>query len=150
MKQAALAAEDLYAEASKIHIINSIGAIIDNCLLLHSPNRLLIEIESIQKAEVHKRRNLTFNLFFIGCTLPLFYALYVSHFTKLEVLLLSLLIAILLGTGLFVRRSRYTLFIKKFDMDFIEFEINLYCKEDAKKIASMVNRKIRHMRRNKG
>lgn len=149
MKDAAVLPPSLNTEASKIQIINSIGAIIDNSLLLHSPNRLLIEIESIQKAVVYKKRNFLFNLFFIGCTVPLFYALYKNSFTRLEVLLMSIIIVILLGFGFFIKSSRYTLFIKKFDLDFIELEISLYCKEDAKKIASMVNRKIRHMKKNK-
>jgi hypothetical protein len=147
MKDGAVFPQSLNTEASKIQIINSIGAIIDNCLLLHSPNRLLIEIESIQKAEVHKKRNFLFNLFFIGCTVPLFYALYKNSFTRLEVLLMSVLIVILLGCGFFVKNSRYTLLIRKFDLDIIELEISLYCKEDAKKIASLINRKIRHMRK---
>ncbi|UPT71088.1 MAG: hypothetical protein M0D53_01330 [Flavobacterium sp. JAD_PAG50586_2] len=64
MKDAAVLPQKLNTDASKIQMINSIGAIIDNSLLLHSPNRLLIEIESIQRAEVHKKR-ISFSIYFL-------------------------------------------------------------------------------------
>jgi len=134
-------------EVSRIQYINSIGAIIGNHLLLYSPSRLLIDIESIRKAEIHKTRNFFYNIFFIACAIPLFYILANRKFTMLETILISIIATVLSVFAFVIRNSKYKMLIKKLDADFIEIEIERQAKDDAKGIIRLVNKKIRQRRK---
>ena len=132
---------------SKIYHINSIGAIIDNCLLLYSYSKFPIEIETIRRAEILKTKiNSIYKLLFIVCAIPLIWTLFIYHFTQLERFFIYASIAFLFGCAYFIKNSKYILFIRKMNVDCIEFEVNKHSKDDAKKIVNIVNKKIRQLK----
>lgn len=140
--------QDKYYNESKIQHINSIGAVIDDCLLLHAYSKPPIDIHTIRKAEIFKTISVVYNLLFAIGAFGLGMALFLYHFTLLEILFVSVLMAFLLGCAYFFKNSRYTLFIRTTNLDYMEFEVNTRNKEDAKKIVKIVNQKIRQIRRN--
>lgn len=127
----------------RIHYINSIGAIIDNSLMLHTHSKSLIEIDEIRRIEIYKTRSLVYNALFVLCSIPLFYSFLLHEFTIFEKLLNCVLISVLLGMAIIVDNSNYVILIRKFDLNFIEIKVNKNSKEDAKKIAKIINAKIK-------
>lgn len=139
--------EEISSNYTNIQYINSIGALIDNRLLIHSPDRIVIELDRIKKAEIHKTRNFIYNAFFLICALSLVYFLLTCNFTDLEQILISAITVLLLAVAFKIKNAKYILCIKKSDMDFIRLEINHYSKEDAKNIAKIVNKRVRQLRK---
>lgn len=129
-----------------IHHINSVGAVMDNYVLFHSPQRFSIELDSIRKAGIVRTRNIFYNLAFIFSALPLVVIAFAFEFTLLEKIFVGMLITAFLVLGFSFKKLRYVLFISKVDRDHIEFEVNKTCKEDAKKIVRIINKKIRNNR----
>lgn len=139
--------EETHAGYTNIQYINSIGALIDNRLLIHTPDRLLIEIESIRRAEIHKSRSFIYNFFFLLCAMPLIYFLFTYGFTKLEQILVSAFTLLLLTVAFKIKTAKYILCIRKLDMDYVEMEIPRFSKEDAKSMVKIVNRRIRQLKK---
>lgn len=138
---------DQKVDVSKIQYINSIGAIIGDNLLLYSPSRLLIDLDSIRKAEIHKTRNFFYNLFFIVCSTPLFYLLATRQVTRLETILICVLAGVLLVPAFTIKNTKYKMLINRQNAQFIEIDINRQAKEDAKGIVRLVNKRIRQRRK---
>lgn len=141
--------QDTNEDIINIHHINSVGAVMDNYVLFHSPERFSIEIDCIRKAGIVRTRNFFYNLAFIFSALPLIYILFAFDFTLLEKTFTGILISFFLVLGFSIKKLRYVLFISKSDRDLIEFEVNKFSKEDAKKIVRIINKKINKNRGDK-
>lgn len=129
--------------AKSIDYINSVGAIIDNYVLIHNYGESLISIAAIRKLEIHKTTGRQYNLVSFLSAMPLVYMLCIMDFTLLEKLFVGVFTALLLGLAIFFRKSKYTLFIKKVDTECIALPVNKYQKDAAKRMVRLVNKKIK-------
>lgn len=136
-------------EAQSIQYLNSIGAIVDNCLLLYKHDYPMITIDSIKKVEIHKSTGFFYRLILVLSTIPLFYTLFALNLTYFEKLLTCIYIALLLGLSYFIIKQKYTVVIRKTDTVDIEFEVDPYGKEDAKRFMRQINRTIKHLKMEK-
>lgn len=129
--------------ARSIQHINSIGAIIDNRLLIHNYGGSLMDIGSIRKLEIHKTTGTLYSLILFLSAMPLVYTLFTIDYTQLEKLLVMIFIMLLVGFAIFIRKPKYTLFIKKVDTECIALPVNKYQKDAAKRMVRLVNKKIK-------
>lgn len=139
--------KDHKVDISRIQYINSIGAIIGDNLLLYSPSRLLLDIDSIRKAQIYKKRNFFYNVFLFVCSTPLFYILATHRVTRLEAILICVLAGVLLVPAFTIKNTKYKMLINRQNAQFIEIDIDRQSKEDAKGIVRLVNRRIRQQKK---
>lgn len=132
--------------ARNIDHINSVGAIIDNSVLIHNYGGSLISIATIRKLEIHKTTGMQYNLISFLCAVLLVYIMYSVDFTLLEKLFIGTFTMLLLGLAIFFKKSKYTLLIKKIDTECIALPVNKHQKDAAKRIVRLVNKKIKQLK----
>jgi len=131
--------EEVYVVSKNIEYVNSVGVIIDNCLLMHSFGEAFIPIGSIRKLEFHKTRNLRYNVLFFVSALPLVYLLFRFRLDFVQEVVAGAYILASLCLALLIRKREYRLLIMKKDQEVSEYRIDKYKKGDARYMVRVVN-----------
>jgi len=123
--------------------MNRFGIILSNEIIIHQYNRAIpIRLENLKKLELKKIRKYRRNSLCILIAFSMFAITFLFRFPQLYVISLFGLGTVLIITGLFVREYAYRLLIFQHH-DFVALNIDKDYKDEAKSIASRINKKIK-------
>lgn len=133
---------------NSLEYINSFGAVMSNEVLLHKYNETRpIDIDYIKKCSLHKVRKLHYNILVLISSVVLFFLGFNDVFFDIRIILF--VISSLMFVAIpFIKIYKYHFIILK-QGDFFKIEIENYLKDDAKKLVSVINKKIKENRKTK-
>jgi hypothetical protein len=133
---------------NNVEYINSFGALVPNGVLLHKYNESIpMDIDCIRKCSLYKVRKLHFNFLVLISSIILFFLGFNKLFFEIRIFLFAISSLMFIAIP-FIKIYKYHFVILK-QGDFIKIEIENYLKDDAKKLTSVINRKIKENRKAK-
>jgi hypothetical protein len=137
---------DGFVVANNIHYGNSVGVIINQSLLVQSFDEQPIALDAIHEVELHKHKNLSYNVFFLVAVFPLAYLLFNYKLSFLKEIFLAVHIIVVLLLAIFLNKTKYRLIIVHNNAEKKVFSLHKNKKEEAKQLADITNNFIQRLK----